>query len=108
MKTLTINHDRVLNHWLALNKGDSISFRYQYSWCSKRTRPTDYIGTVSANRRKSFEKSKTGLHTNISGLFECVDIDTSNCETFKDYFKLLKKVFNDPSIGYIDIYKKEE
>jgi hypothetical protein len=98
----------MLNHWLALNKGDSIEFEYMNNWWGTEEYPTNYYGTVSANRQRTFENGTSGMHTYIINLFECVDIDTDDCQTFQDYFKKLEKVFSDPTIGYVDIYKKKE
>jgi hypothetical protein len=103
-KTITITHDRRINHYVVLKKGDSITFKYRNYSVDKRNRPHSWEGTLSANHRSGYEKKLNEQY--ILNLFEMSDIDTSKARTFKDYFALLQQLFNDENIGYVDIYKK--
>ena len=103
---LTINHDRILSHYVELHKGDTIIFKYKYHDDSRIEWVTEYEGMIKNNRKKMYKGKTNGMHTLALNLFECVEIDTSKCETFEDYYLLLKKVFEDETIPYKDIYSK--
>ncbi len=101
---LTINHNRVLSHYVELEKGDSIEFFYNWIESDRIAWASAYDGVLSANRKHTYENGTKGIYTCIINLFECVEISTADCETFEDYFDLLKKVFEDDSIPYRNIY----
>jgi len=103
---LTINHDRILSHYVELHKGDTITFKYKYHDDSRIEWVTEYEGVIEKNRKQMYKGKSNGMHTLALNLFECVDIDTSKHDTFEDYYLLLKKVFEDETIPYKDIYAK--
>lgn len=104
-RKLVINHDRVLSHYVELHKGDSIEFTYRNSWWSKRDQHSDWEGVLSANHKNGY---KTYLSNHfIQNLFECVDIEVPHDRTFDEMFAKLEEVFNDETIPYRNIYKKE-
>ncbi len=106
-ETITLNHDRDFNHWVKLHNGDTISFEYNDSWWSTPEYASDYKVTISRNHREMFKEDKPsfGQHTCIINLFEMTPINTSELNTFKDYYCKLKELCSNPSIPYKNIYK---
>jgi hypothetical protein len=106
----TINHDRVLSHYIELKKGDTIEIVFHGIHDRYREEACFYHAILSANHKKGYETVLNHTQaTNLINLFECVDLDY-DCvnEDYNGYIDLLSRVLSEPSIPYKDIYSEKE